>query len=1063
MDLRPVVLLAPSAAAALEIPRRLASRGKALALVYPLKLLELAKILAEPALLGRGLRAFDPGHAALLAGRFLDDGGGLDAPPGPARAPVARALARTLMALRAAGVRPAEMEALARSASGEAEDQARLSALFRLYARFHEALEGRVADPATLLRAAKERIREAEWLRGATVLVVDELPIDPLERELLAALRDALPVARLERSLPPGLRRGSFAAWAEAAALPRARMEDTILAPLAPPAPPPGLLRLRESLFEPPQGPPLEDGSVELLTAPGESAEAASIARRLLRAAARGVPFEDMGVVFSRADLYAPLFMELFERLRIPCRLHPSLPHATGRSARSLLLLLRCRGLSRPAVMEFLTFAPVPWTEMLGEASLARPARWDALSRDAQIVSELPRWIVGLHAHAEAEREAADREEREERRAARLLRAADAERLLEVVKLLSGTLDTLAGEASWSEWSERLHAVLDQWVGPGEDREAVGDVLSDLGGLSSASPRAPWSDVEQVLEARFEWERMPRSPVEGGAVHVGVVDALAGLPFRVLAVAGLVEGGYPGVFRPDPLLLDPEREALARARTPAGAAPAALRRVPAAARQLSLLDGLDAPETKEPGPPAGEVLLPTAQDRLAEARRGFHGVVTQAQEQLVLSYPRADPRSGRERLPSLFFVAAASALLGRPAATSDLDRVVAEDDLSALPLAETLDRSERDRKRVKEGGEEAAQAVAAGSPFFKQSRLAASARWSSRLTRYDGLVSDLPPELLARLDPAGPGASTSASRLATFARCGFQYLLEHVLRLEPALEPEERRRLDPLERGSLFHDVAERFLRERRDRAELPVRVTPEMQDRLRALAEDALEGFVAGSPPRFTLLWEREKRRFHASLLRWLAREADAAERSTPLHFELGFGLPLPKDADEPHARDPLVVALPDGRTLRINGKIDRIDRKADGTLLLRDYKTGKAPNDDGGIFRGGKQLQIPIYVRAAASLLPGQRVSEAFLDYVDGGRQVAWDPEAITGAAFEKVLGDLVDVVRSGIFVQEHTSCDFCDFKAACGPKGLLERRRVYKTGDRALQRVLALRRVV
>ena len=36
-------------------------------------------------------------------------------------------------------------------------------------------------------------------------------------------------------------------------------------------------------------------------------------------------------------------------------------------------------------------------------------------------------------------------------------------------------------------------------------------------------------------------------------------DAMAGLPFRVVAIPGLVEGGYPGVFRPDPFLLDEER------------------------------------------------------------------------------------------------------------------------------------------------------------------------------------------------------------------------------------------------------------------------------------------------------------------------------------------------------------------------------------------------------------------------------------------------------------------------------------------------------------------------
>src|SRR5438309_12058693 len=52
--IRPLVLLVPSMAAAVELPRRLAAAG-AVAGLYPLKLLDLARAIAEPALLGQGL------------------------------------------------------------------------------------------------------------------------------------------------------------------------------------------------------------------------------------------------------------------------------------------------------------------------------------------------------------------------------------------------------------------------------------------------------------------------------------------------------------------------------------------------------------------------------------------------------------------------------------------------------------------------------------------------------------------------------------------------------------------------------------------------------------------------------------------------------------------------------------------------------------------------------------------------------------------------------------------------------------------------------------------------
>lgn len=1050
--MRPLVLLGPSYAAMAELPRRLAARAGARAALYPMTPRELVACLAEPALLGRGLAAWDSGHDALLAVQLLDAPNSLRLDPELPRRPVARALARTLGELRRAGVESAALEGLA-SRAPAGEEQARLGALAQLQRRFHEALEGRVADPPALLRGALQQVGRTPWLAGAEFLITEDLETNALERELLAALARAYPVHRLAHARPPSLRDGSFEAWCQAHGIASLEWPATALAPLAPPEPPASLRRLRERLFEPPAGPPAWDEGVELLSAPGEAAEARAVARRLLRSAREGVPFEEMGVVLPRPEVYAPLVSDLLTRLGIPFRLHSSLPLRFGRTARSLLLLFRCRGLERPAVMEFLTFAPVPFADFLGGERPARPARWDEISRDARVVSGLERWIIGLRAHAEAEHEAAEREERAERRDQRLLRAREAEALLRVVELLSGTLDTLSGEASWPEWSQRLLGVLDQWLAPERDREAVREVLADLASLSAAAARASWDEVESVLEARFEWERLPLEPVAGGAVHVGALDAMAGLPCRLLAILGLVEGGHPGVVRPDPFLLDEERAAL----EPAAPAPAPGSGPAPRRRQLSLFD---AAEAAGPAPPPH---LPTSQDRVLAARRLFQRAVGQATQRLVLSFPRADPRTGRERLPSLFFVAAASALAGRPLSARELDQHVREDLPSELPIDDALDRGERDRVRLERFGREAAESIAAGSPFFKQSRLAAEARWSNRFTPYDGLVHPLPDELRARLDPLAFTHAISASRLASFARCGFQYLLQHVLKLEPALEPEERKRLDPLERGDAFHKVAEKYLRERRERGELPVRDTAAARARVLELADQALDQLVAGSPPRFAVLWEREKTRFRQTLLGWLRREADAAARGTPAHFEVAFGLSGDLPPGEPHLPEPVAIDLGDGRTLRVAGRIDRIDRREDGALVLRDYKTGRAPRDDGGVFRGGKQLQIPFYLLAAERIFPGAQVVEAFLDYVDAGRPVAFRPELVRSEAFRNLLRGLADAIAEGGFAQEPSSCDFCDYTVVCGPKPLIERRRLYKSGDPRLVALRRLREVV
>jgi ATP-dependent helicase/nuclease subunit B len=928
---------------------------------------------------------------------------------------------------------------LAERARDAPEDRDRLRALAHLYRAFEADQEGSV-DDGTLLRAASTVLPQVPWLDGAEILIVDDLELDEREKEFLAAVARRFSVRLLRREVPPSLAPSSFRTWARDNRIAEAEWKDTVLAPLATPQPAASLQRLRERLFEPPIGPSLRDDAVELVTAPGEAGEVRALVRRLLREAGRGVPFEDIGVILPRAERYAPLFADLFDRLGIPFQLHPSLPLSSGRLARSLLLFFRCRGLVRAAVMEFLTFAPIRFASLLDSVAEPAPSKWDQISRDSRIVSGLDRWEVGLGAHASEERDAATREKDPERAERRRRSADDADACLQVVKTLATRLDSLNGVASWPEWSDRIRRVATDWLeatgdDPDSEWEALLRVVDSLGGLGRVERSVSWAEVEAVVEEHLDQKRIPLARPKAGAVHVGALDAMAGLPFRVVAIPGLVEGGYPGVLRPDPFLLDAEREALAQAPAPA---PVRGRKGPA---QLALFG----PEEKA---------LATTQDKLVEARRLFSRALGQATERLFLSYPRADPRSGRARAPSLFLAAAASALEGRPLSGTELHALVVEDE--PRDVDDALDAGERDRRRMLQDPKAAANAIASGSIFFRQSRWAVEGRVSSHLTAYDGFVGALDEETRRRLDPVA--SSISASRLATFSRCGFQYLLQYVLRIPPTLEPEERRKLEPLERGDLFHRVAERFLRELRDQKRLPVRDDDETRERLAEMAEEALAEHVAGSPPRFRALWEREKRRFHATLGDWLGREARSAGRSTPAHFEVGFGLPIaPGDDGEPHSTEPLEVDLGDGRRLRVQGKIDRIDRREDGELVLRDYKTGKAPKDEGGLFRGGKQLQVPFYILAVEKLFPGARVVDAFLDYVDGGRQVAVDPAHVRSERFQRTLRELVDLVGRGVFIQEPAVCDWCDYTVVCGPKGLLAARRRFKLRDPVMQRAL------
>ena len=682
----------------------------------------------------------------------------------------------------------------------------------------------------------------------------------------------------------------------------------------------------------------------------------------------------------------------------------------------------------------------------MGDEALAQPEQWDQLSRDAQIVSELPRWIVGLRAHAEAEREASGaRGVRVARRSAVSIARRMPSSFSSVVKLLSGTLDALAGEASWTEWSDRLVGVLDQWIGPGPDREAVAEVLADLGGLSSAADRARWSEVEEVLEARFEWERMPLDPIEHGGrarrrarrsrraalPRGGGRRARGGrlsgrLPARSLPARPRARGTVAAA-RPD----GAGRTVGATARTRLAASSRSWTRSRATRPLVPRWGPHDGPPAHDPGPPA------RGAPRLPRRDQPGHG------EAHPLLPPRR-PAPGRERLPSLFLVAAASALLGRPAGAADLDGLVVEDDpacgaagahprpLGARPQARAARAA---RRRCGDRGGLARSSA--------QSRRAARARWYARFSEYDGFVGELPADLRATLDPL--------QRVVHDLGQPARHLLALRLPVPAAARAAPRARARAGGAAAARSPGARHALP--RGGGALPARA--------------ARPGRAAGARTRRrcrSASWPRPTRpstassraRRRASPCCGSARSASfrssrpavarprgrrRAERSTPALLRGGLRhARAPQGPREPHSRGPSRASTwATAGSLRVIGKIDRIDERPDGTLLLRDYKTGKAPRDDGGIFRGGKQLQIPFYVLAARAAHPRtRRVTEAFLDYVDGGRQVAFDPARVTGEDFRKFLArDAGRDRRAASSPRSRRSCDFCDFTAACGPR--------------------------
>src|SRR5262245_11871032 len=269
-----------------------------------------------------------------------------------------RALARTLDDLALAGLSPAAIRPLA-PVGGD---------LANLFERLEEQLDSAAGvDRAAFLRTAARAVTENSDPFSRCRLVLLDVPVtNPTERDLIAALAtraiDAL------ATVPDGDTRTKSVFDALAAPNGAASGAE---------ATPAGLGRIRRYLFAesaPPPGEPLED--VELFSAPGEGREAVEIARRILREARRGVPFDRMAIVLRSPQQYVGLLEHALERAGVPAYFERGTrrPHPAGRA---FLAILACAldNLSARKFAEYLSLGQVPFAP-------ASPAESGPMSED---------------------------------------------------------------------------------------------------------------------------------------------------------------------------------------------------------------------------------------------------------------------------------------------------------------------------------------------------------------------------------------------------------------------------------------------------------------------------------------------------------------------------------------------------------------------------------------------------------------------------------------------------------------------------------------------------------
>jgi ATP-dependent helicase/nuclease subunit B len=757
-------------------------------------------------------------------------------------------------------------------------------------------------------------------------------------------------------------------------------------------------------------------------SAPDPEDEIRAVIRDVMARAATGTPLHRMAILYRVDEPYARLAHELLDAAGIPWSGPSTRRLADTTAGRVLLGVLRLAELdfARDAVVEWIASGPVRDT---ADGHAVPASRWDILSREAGIVTGLAQWsdrLARLARRLEAELEATGDDELSE--AARRHRQADLDHAGHLVRFVAelgvrlippspGTWPRLAG------WGREL---LDLYLGgdarranwPDTEVEAARHVTEALDGLATlAEIRSEASLPTFVRALESELDALAgRVGRFGAGVFVGRLHHAYGGDFDVVHMVGMAEGAFPPLGREDPLIPD-------RVRRNTGGA------------------------------------LPMHAVRRTEERRDYLAALAAAPVR-SLSYPRADPRAQRKRLPARWLLETASRLAGEPVGAEELARLASADWLHVVPSFEAGVRApgepgsltERDVRSLRAWQE-------SGRPLDRHPLIAATPslgagvsvvrhRRSGALTRFDGHVGPVAGLLPAEDDALSPTA------LEEWATCPFRYLLGRVLRVREVERPEATDRISALERGSLVHAVLAEFIDGAEPRTAPDQPWDDDERAQLLAIAErhcnEAEAEGVTGRP----LLWKLDRRRILRELEGFL--DTDEAIRAglgvvpRPGGRELAFGF----GGD---SGDPATVTLADGRAVRFHGRIDRVDEGPNGSpIVVFDYKTGRIEDPTQGLERGNR-LQLPVYALAMAGGDSGADVRSYYWSLRQFGTDalVGIELDDATRDQFVDKVSAIVDGIGAGVFPafpdkprqdgrgrDTWENCCYCAFDRVCSP---------------------------
>ena len=367
-----------------------------------------------------------------------------------------------------------------------------------------------------------------------------------------------------------------------------------------------------------------------------------------------------------------------------------------------------------------------------------------------------------------------------------------------------------------------------------------------------------------------------------------------------------------------------------------------------------------------------EGTLPDPKNEAEDTAWRFEQALKRHQGTLMLVATAFDPREGESRRPSTLYLqqrrqaeenrrgdasdtdadaGAENAQKRRPpepveglipssrsSSSPDLFLDESEAWLAASPAASRIrnGRPDGESPDQEEEFQTAREALHSSCPWIQHGETARLARASGRYTVHDGLLAEETPELNF-LDPDDyEGPPISAGRLQMLAESPYAYFLKYVLRAEPRDEPalDEEPWLNPLRKGDILHRSFNQFMSSRED---MPFQETE--REELLSIVEDIAREEAKRVRPKTDADLESALRELKRCARLFFQSEMRRSDQTVPVLHEWGFGY-------REYRREEGDIGDVDldlqGSVLPVRGRIDRVDRKPNGTLAVWDYKTG-------------------------------------------------------------------------------------------------------------------------